>query len=535
MGVAGGAAGDRTRAFDGFRSPLLLASGLVLVLVAVVYGPLFFPSKVGSIASEGDQFFFEVNQAAGAPVLILALWLFYRRIRRRDVLNGPGAPARGGLVLAGATAIYAWGVWTGAPDLQLVSGIVFLFGLLLMWGGGAAVRAYWVPALFLAFALPLSPVLVSVVIWPLQLATASYAGALLNLIGVESFVQGDQILRPENTFVVIESCSGLRSVVTLSMLTVLLIDLFERRGWHAMVLMLLAPVVALLTNGVRVVTLVLNPQSDVASVHSLQGIGMLLVGLTLIYLADGLIERMRGGADAAEPDYGDVRPPAPSTPGRLAALAVPVFVLLICLATRSFVSPWSAVRPLEKPVDAMVAEALGDWPSSVVTPDYLFRGGLHFRSWSRRMVEVDGGRVDVLVGLANPTNRKLSVLSPRLPWPASGYAVVSETAEPLIEGTEDVRRMLFRRGASTVLSYSWYEPAPSLVGELFRHALALDRSPFAREQEIVAIRLASRVRNEAEVSEVEARMRRVYTRIRPTVDELGREGSRVQRERFAWK
>jgi len=535
MSVARGAAEDRVATFEWLRSPLVLASGIVLVLLAVVYGPLFFPSEVGSIASEGDEFFFEVNQAAGAPVLVLALWLFYRRIRRRDVLNGPGASARGGLALAGATAIYAWGVWTGAPDLQLVSGIVFLFGLLLTWGGGAAVRAYWVPTLFLAFALPLSPVLVSAVIWPLQLATASYAGALLNLIGVESFVQGDQILRPENTFVVIESCSGLRSVVTLSMLTVLLIDLFERRGWHALLLMLLAPVIALLTNGVRVVTLVLNPQSDVASVHSLQGIGMLLVGLTLIYLADGLIERMRGGADDADPDYGEMRPPAPSTPGRLAALAVPVGLLLVCLAMQSFVTPWSVVRPLEKPVDAVVVEALGDWPSSVVTPDYLFRGGLHFRSWSRRMVEVDGGRVDVLIGLANPTNRRLSVLSPRLPWPASGYEAVDEKAEPLVEGTEGVRRVLFRRGASSILSYSWYEPVPGLLVELIRHALALDRSPFARDEEIVAIRLASRVRNEGEVVEAEARMRRVYDRIRPVVDALGHGEARVQVDYFSRK
>lgn len=522
MGVVRGAAGDRATAFEWLRAPLVLASGLVLVLFAVVYGPLFFPARVGSIASEGDQFFFEVNQAAGAPVLVLALWLFYRRIRRRDVLNGPGEPALGSLVLVAATAIFGWGVLTGAPDLRLVSGIVFLFGLLLMWGGGAAVRAYWVPTLFLAFALPLSPVLVSAVIWPLQLATASYAGALLNLIGVESFVQGDQILRPENAFVVIESCSGLRSVVTLSMLTVLLVDLFERRGWHALVLMLLAPVVALLTNGVRVVTLVLNPQSDVASVHSLQGIGMLLVGLTLIYLADGLIERIRGGVDAAEPDYGEVRPPAPSTPGRLAALAVPVLVLLVCLATRSFVAPWSVVRPLEKSVDAMVAEALGDWPSAVVSPDYLFRGGLYFRSWSRRMVEVDGGRVDVLVGLANPTNRKLSVLSPRLPWPASGYEAVDETAEPLVEGTEDVRRLLFRRGASTVLSYSWYEPAPSFFGELVRHALALERSPFARGEEILAIRLVSSVRRYEEIGKAESRMRRLYERLLPTTVRLRR-------------
>ena len=84
-------------------------------------------------------------------------------------------------------------------------------------------------AAFLLFALPLPPVLLSAVIFPIQLWTAEYAGWILNAIGVQSFVQGDQILRPENTFIVIETCSGVRTVVTLMMLTVLLVDLFERR------------------------------------------------------------------------------------------------------------------------------------------------------------------------------------------------------------------------------------------------------------------------------------------------------------------
>ena len=69
----------------------------------------------------------------------------------------------------------------------------------------------------------------------------------------------------------------------------------------------------------------------------------------------------------------------------------------------------------------------------------------------------------------------------RNPWPAGRYEALAETAESLVESAEGVSRLLFRRGASTVLSDSWYEPAPNPVAELVRYALALDRSPFARD------------------------------------------------------
>lgn len=507
-----------------FRLPLFWAAMVSLVLASVLYGPLFFPeaSSLETLEAEGEQFFFRVNEAAGAPVLILSLWLFFRRSHLLDVLNGPGESRLAAVAFAGTLAVHGWGVFTGAPDLRLASLIGFLFGLQLMWGGREAVKAFWVPTVFLGFALPLSPVLVSSVIWPIQLATAEYAGLLLNLIGVQSFVQGDQILRPENTFVVVETCSGLRSVVTLLMLTVLLIDLFERRGRHAVALLLLTPIVALLTNGVRVVTLVLNPHSDVASIHSLQGIGMLLVGLTVMYLLDGALARIlrQDGVDSADEGDGDVRPPVALTRSRRVALASPVLVLFLLLVTPIFVVPWNAVRPLETPVDRLVEKALGDWPSESVSPDFMFRGGIHFRSWSRRRVRVDGKSVDLLVGLANPANRSLSAFSPRLPWSASGYEVVEEGSARLAPGAVSARRLLLGRGATRLLSVSWYEPPPSLARELLVHALAIDRSPFARAETAVAVRMTTRVRGPKDEAVATARMARIHDRLRPLLDEL---------------
>ena len=291
------------------RAPLFWVGLLVVGLGSILYYPIFFPSTIQTISAQGEEFLFQANEAAGAPVLVLSLWLFYRRSHYRDLLRGPGSTATASLMLMLCVALYSWGAYTTASDLKLLSVIFLLAGVVLLLGGAAGLRAYWLTILFFGFALPISPVLIAATIYPIQLMTAQYAGLILNAIGVASYVQGDQILRPENTFIVIETCSGVRTIVTLSMLTVLLIDLFERRGWHAAILIGLAPIVAFLTNGIRVVTLVLNPASSIHSIHNLQGIAMLLVGLTAIYLIDGLLERILDSRDpsAEAGEYGLTR------------------------------------------------------------------------------------------------------------------------------------------------------------------------------------------------------------------------------------
>ncbi|HIE82344.1 MAG TPA: hypothetical protein EYQ00_00180, partial [Dehalococcoidia bacterium] len=57
-------------------------------------------------------------------------------------------------------------------DIELTSIIPLLAGVVLLLGGRAGLRAYWLPIFFLAFALPISPVFLAATIFPTQLVTA---------------------------------------------------------------------------------------------------------------------------------------------------------------------------------------------------------------------------------------------------------------------------------------------------------------------------------------------------------------------------
>lgn len=505
------------------RMPLFWLGLAAVGLACVLYYPLFFPTSYQEITVQSEEFFFEANEAAGAPVLVLALWLLYRRSHYRDLLLARGAPVAALPVLVLSAALFAWGHYTGAPDLQLASLIGILTGSVLMLGGRAALRAYWVPILFLGFALPLPPVPLSAFMFPIQLLTAEYAGLILNAMSVESLVQGDQILRPENTFIVIETCSGVRTIVTLTMLTVLLIDLFERRGWHALGLLILAPIVAFLSNGVRVVTLVLNPHSSIHSIHNLQGIAMLLVGLTMIYVLDLLLERAFASPDGHDEtsDYAEPRASIEPDRSRVPRLSVVVAVLLLMLGIGHVVTPWEAPPTgfSEMPDDVLI-RVFGD-QSQAITPDYQFRGSVRYLAHANRYVRIEGEPLEVFLAVGNEQIREHTLFSKRLAWPDSGFVPIEESfvsLDPSRDGPK-IRRMVLRRGARLVLSYSWYERAGSLSEEWVRQAVALDRSPFVRREHVLAIRISVPIgRGEAAIERAEERIRAAWLRLAPALE-----------------
>jgi len=107
-------------------------------------------------------------------------------------------------------------------------------------------------------------------------------------------------------------------------------------------------------------------------------------------------------------------------------------------------------------------------------------------------------------------------LTKRLAWPETGYAPIEERFEEVVENGPMARRMVLRRGARSVLSYSWIERRGSLPGEWFRQAAALDRSPLVRPAHMLAIRLSTTLGpGGSNLREAEERIRRVWERLAP--------------------
>ena len=469
------------------KAPTWLPWGLVvanLLLAVLAFHELltFRPRSEEPLDTEG--WFFEPSDTSPPVIAILVLWLMMRRWRRFSALPGrPGSYALTGLLLAAGAGVFWWALRVAAPELQALTLFLYLLAFANLLAGRPAMRIALVPAVVLFFAVPMPATLINQVVWTCQIWTANYAGMLLDLMGLDALVSGDQIVRADNVFAIIETCSGLRSVETLTLLAFLMADLFGRRGWHAALLVCIAPPLAFAINGFRVLGLILNPHSDIAVIHNAQGIAMLLVGVLVLYGIDGLLARWLRGPRRRKPSR-DASLPAPQLLGRLAGIAG----LLVATGWLGWATPaWQLGVPGPYPAAALIPAEFDGWRSQDTKVDWLFLGKAGFRQAVNRNYARSRERAGLFIGIGAPDLRYQSLLSPKTGLPGSGWTLEEESRRRI--GDRDVQVRVVRRGSKRLLVHHWYEGTGNLFGESLREAVGLAGSPFRRTSPHLVVRV----------------------------------------------
>jgi exosortase len=491
-----------------------------VLLALVAYRELLWFQPERALPEELERWFFVPSTTITPVVLACSLWLLYRRKERLAALPArSGGPGIGAALLAAGTAVYAWATYTGAGDLLVPSLMLNGLGCAWLWKGRAAARAVWLPVAFLVFAMPLPAPALNSLIFRLQIATSEIAGALLYLLDVPHFVAGERILRAEATFSVIEACSGLRSMETLVIVSILMMDMFRRRGWHAVVVVLAAFPVAFFLNGLRAVLLILNPHSEIAAIHNLQGIAILLGGLVLLFLLDGLLERF--GSEPVAPVPAPHSEPGPG-PGGGSAGSWAVAGTAALLVVISVALPrWDPGPTPSLDLSRTLASGLGAYLSRTLDTDLLFLGSAGFSEVFTRRFEGDGERVELFVGRGNRAQRHRSALSPKTAIPGSGWIIEEEGTVVLEPDGREVRSRVLRKGSQRYLVYDWVEGSHGWASEVIRSLLALDRSPLRDPGEIVSLRMSVEIQEPISTgrAKAEAEILRFYRMLRPQLDD----------------
>lgn len=524
MGEArpGGSAGSRKPA-DGGTWTVRGALGLCIVLALVAYRALLRFQTHRRLPEEIEEWFFVPTDSLGPLVLVLSAWLFYRRRARLRALTGPPGSLAGGVgLLAAGLGVYLWAIHTSSPDLLAPALMLHLAAAAWLWRGPAAVRVLSLPIAVLLFYVPVPAPALNQLIYALQIGTAEIAGRLLYFLGIPHFVAGEQILRTKQTFSVIESCCGLRSMETLSLVAVLMVDLFRRRPLHAWLVVLAAPPVAFLLNGVRALLLILNPHSQIATIHNLQGVAILLGGLVVLFLWDGVLEKLLP-SPAGESPPAPVPRAAPSPrPAALGALAV---TLALAVAASWWLPGFERTEPPFLGASERIAVGIG--VSQELEVDRRFLGSVAFREKFSRRFDLNGEDAYLFVGIGSRTNRTGSPLSPKTGIPGSGWVV--ERVEPVeLPDGHEVRALVMRHGSERMLVYRWYLGADGWPAEALRTLLALDRSRWRRPGEIIVVRLGVPIRGSLVTGRTAAKRKilSLYRQLRPLLqgieDELSR-------------
>jgi exosortase len=503
----------------------LLVAGVGLALVA--YRDLLRFEPRLAIDDPVERVLFEPAETTPAVVIALALWLLWRRRERWSALPsrpGPVALSVGSLALA--AAILVWSRLSWADDLLALSLIAALIGLASLAKGLPGVRLVALPAAFLLFALPLPPAFANAVIFRFQIWTAELAGQLLFLFGSPAHVAGATILRADFTFSVIEACSGLRSVMTLSMLAVMMVDLFRRRGWHAWIVVLAAPVVAFALNAVRAIALIVNPHSEITAVHAAQGIAILLSGLVVLYALDGVLARLL--PDRPDAALTSARGENASPDGVRRALAL---AFLGGLALASLVVPrWIVIDTPPLRIEARYQQRIGEWVGEPLEIDRLFLGSVFFRESLSGRYRLGDDTIDLFIGVGDRARRFLSSLSPKTELLGGAWEIEQRWPLDGEAGGPAARRMLLRSGTRWVLAEHWTRASDGVASEALRSLLTLDATPWRRSQDPVIIRIATPLRDPDEVEAAQARLERFRRSLGPELDRLMLEMERLSQD-----
>jgi exosortase len=224
----------------------------------------------------------------GFLVAPMSAWIVWQN--REQILATKLKPAWWGL------GVMAWGIfqgyigWIGAElFLQRTSVLVLLLGLLLVTGGTALVRKLSFPLLLLIFMIPIPAVVYNKITFPLQLIASGVAERVLDLLGYPVYRDGNILELASQKLSVAEACSGIRSLMSLSFLSLIYSYFFEERVWMRWLLFVATIPIAIIANAGRVaITGMLseiNTELAQGFFHELEGwvifiiAGVMLVGL----------------------------------------------------------------------------------------------------------------------------------------------------------------------------------------------------------------------------------------------------------------
>ncbi len=474
-------------------------------------------------------FFAPTGNSPALMFAVAAMFLYSRLLRLQDSFGSPARPAlAAGLVLS-AALLFLWSSYVGAPDLLIVSlaGMIVATGAAL--GGVPGLRSVLFPALFLVFAFPVPALIINTLVYPLQLLSADVAVWILGLVGDAPRHVGDLIYYDNHAFQVIETCSGFRTIVTLTMAAVLYGEVFHCGGRRAVALVVCAPFIGFVVNSARVLTIIVTPTSTFGSDHTLQGIAMLVLGVLTIAQLDRVLKRTSlfagsnwSGTWARSKVMGEGWGDAKI---RVACM----LVLLGGLGLAGSLMPrWEPGGEKLARLYRVPAKLRPDTLVKGLAMDVQFLGSVGysdslFRRYSPRVAkgEAEKPYVELMILSDNRLVRSSSLLSQKVAVPGMGWGLESQEQVDLEGRVVTAQTYRFIDGARMRV-YSWFEGVETYRGELLRSLLGLDRSPFRRPGRALALRMSTPIwiGPNAE-AEAEARLHEFGSALRQGLDKVG--------------
>lgn len=258
----------------------------------VWFGALLLLCYAPVLLRMGNDWIIDEDMGHGFFVPAVSAYLIW--LRRDELLSNSYRPFLPGLILVVIGGLQLMAATLGVELFLARSAfLVSLVGTVLTLGGWKLVRDLGFPLFLLIFMIPLPAIIYNQITFPLQLLASQIAEHTLSAVGIPVLRDGNILELPSQRLSVVEACSGIRSLLSLSFLSLVYGFFFDTKTWMRWVLLVLTVPIAISANAFRVtVTGILsevNPELASGIFHSLEGWVIFMIALVLLVIAHRIV------------------------------------------------------------------------------------------------------------------------------------------------------------------------------------------------------------------------------------------------------
>src|SRR5580704_15859240 len=186
------------------------AIGWVSLLLAACYAPIL----VALVRQWSD----DPDMGHGFFVPVIAGWIAWQK---RDMIAGKlPKPNWWGLAIMVWAGFQLYIATLGAELFLARTSLVFsIIGAVLLLGGTEYVKAFQFPLFLLFFMVPIPAVIYNQLTFPLQIIASEVSETVIGWLQIPVIREGNVLILPQTTLNVVEACSGIRSLLTLTFLS----------------------------------------------------------------------------------------------------------------------------------------------------------------------------------------------------------------------------------------------------------------------------------------------------------------------------
>ncbi len=372
-----------------------------------------------------------------------------------------------------AIALGLFGRLSAIPDITTYGFLIALAGLAFATWNFKTAMKLWPAWVYLGFMLPLP----NFVYWPLsiklQFLSSEIGVAIIKLLGVPVFLDGNIIDLGNYQLQVAEACSGLRYLFPLMSFGFLFGVLYRGPVWHKIVLFLASVPITIIMNSVRigVIGFLVNhfgiAQAE-GFLHFFEGWIIFAICILLLFMLAAIMQRFTRDpqsvlalldveTDGLLAKFGRMAHAVPSPP----LLACTVLTLLATLVAATTLTPKRLI-PDRQRLESYPMQ-LGQWTGQKSFLDFEIERVLGADDYL--IADYQGQQdssVNLLVSYYKSQNEGSGIHSPQVCIPGGGWEVSNWVQVPVtITGpaaqTFSVNRAIIQKGLNRQLVYYWFD------------------------------------------------------------------------------